>query len=136
MPFREYCDQDVTFNTLKCVSSKYNLVRVAMENLFEEVARKWDLERLYTDLAKVEGGELTITKKTLLCALLYGYSPAEIAKHWYQSSNSNSVRVTLSRDLYKPLRALMAQKLDVIPTMAWGKVSRLLAEAGYERLQV
>lgn len=124
------------FYTVKCVSSKYNLVKVAMESLFEEVARKWDLERLYTDLAEVEGRELTTTKKKLLCALLYGYSPAEIAKHLYQSSSSNSVRVTLSRDLYKLLRALMAQKLDATSTIAWGKVSRLLAEAGYERLQV
>jgi hypothetical protein len=104
------------------------------ENFFNEVARTWDLERLYADLAQIDGKELAATKKRLLCALLHGYSPAEIAQRLYQSSNSASVRVTLSRELYRPLKLLLSQKLGTTPEINWGRVNRFLTEAGYRRM--
>ncbi len=54
-----------------------------MENpneLFSQVAKYWDLETLYKDLASAKGKHLTPVEKLHLRGLLCGYSPSEIAE--------------------------------------------------------
>jgi len=91
---------------------------------FSEAYRNWDLERLYTDLASVSVKPLSRNGKRFLKGLLCGYRPAEIAQRCrYQGKNpSDTVRQTLSKEIYPSMKALLNRSEDV----EWGQVLRLL----------
>ncbi|GAB4289500.1 MAG: hypothetical protein Fur0025_23990 [Oscillatoriaceae cyanobacterium] len=101
---------------------------------FPEAAERWDLERLYADLAvaKEELGShprqgLTPTEKTHLRGLLCGYSPIEIAKILHKAPKG--VYADLAKTLYRYIEILMGN-----PFNSWSNIVPGLAEAGYRKL--
>lgn len=96
---------------------------------FSEAYSNWDVERLYTDLAGVSVKPLSPNAKRFLRGVLCGYSPAEIAeKCRYRGKNpSDTVRQTLSKEIYPSIKALLNRSEDV----EWGQVPRLLE--GYRK---
>lgn len=65
---------------------------------YKKASEVWDLERLFADLGKVRGSDLPETPKELLCLLLLGNSPKEIADKLKRSEGA--VRTELSKNLY------------------------------------
>lgn len=101
---------------------------------FTVSAKYWQLEKIYIDLADVKGKGLTPLEKTFLQGLLCGYSPAEIAASVYHDRNSNSVRVYLSKGLYKYIQELLLVKTGTpVPIRHWSSVTNLLSQAGYKK---
>lgn len=86
---------------------------------FAAAAQYWNLPQLYADLAIANAKELTSVQKKYLRALLLGYSPDYIAEKVH--SKANSVRVTLSKDVYPAIRQLCD-----IYSVQWGQVTTLL----------
>jgi Domain of unknown function (DUF4384) len=99
------------------------------EENFLQAEKDWDLPKLYADLASVNHKELTQTEKKYLRGLLLGYSPDEIAAKVSNrpDADSNSVRVTLARGVYKPIKGLFN-----LEEISWGRVRSLL-EAKYKK---
>lgn len=101
---------------------------------FTVSAKYWQLEKIYIDLAAVKGKGLTPLEKTFLQGLLCGYSPAEIAACVYRDRSSNSVRVYLSKGLYKYIQELLFMKSGAqVRIKHWGSVTNLLSQAGYKK---
>jgi predicted NACHT family NTPase/transcriptional regulator with XRE-family HTH domain len=105
-----------------------------IEEEFIEVARNWDLERLYADLetAKREWGVnkrwgLTTVEKQYLQGLLCGYSPDEIAAKL--GKDVRLVRVQLSNNLYRYVEKLLDRPPNSLEN--WRDIVIWLAEAGY-----
>ncbi len=94
----------------------------------------WQLEKLYLDLGTVKGKALTPLEKTFLQGLLCGHSPSEIAEKVYQNKNSNSVRVYLSKGIYKYIQEFLSKKYDrSIAIKNWSRITKLLEDAGYKK---
>lgn len=103
---------------------------------FAEAAERWDLERLYADLAvaKEELGShprqgLTPTEKTHLRGLLCGYSPLEIAKILHKSPKG--VYADLTKTLYRYIEIVTKRTFR-----AWKYIIPWLAEIGYRKLSL
>lgn len=103
--------------------------------LFEEAGAKWDLERLYQDLAAAKKTvaphkqpELTDVEKELLRGLLLGYSPVEIADQ--RCTVPNSVTVALSQGHYRYVEVLTGRDCKALES--WRDVAEWLQAAGYQ----
>ncbi len=94
-----------------------------------EAENAWDLERLYTDLAKAKGRTLSPTEKLYLCGLLSGYSPAEIAKKCHKSAGG--VKVYLSTTVYQYVKFLTNKENEKLEN--WTNIRKWLEEIGYKR---
>ena len=129
------------------------------DSLFAEAAHKWDLEKLFTDMAVAKGSfagkppkQLTFLEMLLLKGLLCGYKPSEIGanlpkrnksrKHSaitkQKEGNENKkndykwIYVYLSRGLYQYIKELLAAKMNqVIKIDNWTQIPILLEKAGY-----
>jgi DNA-binding CsgD family transcriptional regulator len=98
------------------------------DETFSEARERWDLDRLYRDLAAVNQPQrLTPSEKEYLRALLLGLGPSEIATILHRSANG--VGVALSH-LYQ----LVNQLLNLPPrTVRAMNVRYFLEQAGYLR---
>ncbi|HIK12186.1 MAG TPA: NACHT domain-containing protein [Oscillatoriaceae cyanobacterium M33_DOE_052] len=101
---------------------------------FAEAAERWDLDRLYADLAaaKEDVGShprqgLTSTEKTHLRGLLCGYSPVEMARILHKTPKG--LYADLAKTLYRYIEILTGN-----PFSSWNKIVPGLAEAGYRKL--
>ncbi|CAC5344350.1 MULTISPECIES: DUF4384 domain-containing protein [Planktothrix] len=95
------------------------IANIPDDQVFAEAAQYWNLPQLYADLAIANAKELTSVQKKYLRGLLLGYSPDYIADKVH--SQANSVRVTLSKDVYPAIRQLCD-----IDSVQWGQVTTLL----------
>lgn len=95
---------------------------------FAEVAKTWDLEGLYQDLASVKGKRLTPVEKMHLRGLLSGYSPAEIAQKLEKSIKG--VEVDLCNTLYPYVKNLVGRENCKVNN--WRNICEWLAESGYK----
>jgi hypothetical protein len=104
------------------------------EQLFQEAGLSWDLERLYVKLSEAKqlgtlsSARLTSVEKATLRGLLCNYSPKEIAAHLHWSLNS--LRVELTRGLYRYIETLTAHDLNTIKN--WRDIVRWLEETEYK----
>lgn len=104
---------------------------------YEEASKNWDIERLFSDLGKVKAEfsktakNLSDTEKQYLCLLLLRHSPQEIANTL--KVQTQTVRKTLSGNLYRYLNALLEQKAKEKKIKDWQDVARLLADEGYKQ---
>src|SRR6478672_10789188 len=73
---------------------------------FNEAEKYWELEVLYSDLARFKGRSLSKREKQWLRGLLLGYSPQEIKQATCGCSNSNALRPGLSR-MYSHIKGLI-----------------------------
>jgi len=94
-----------------------------------EAENAWDLECLYTDLAKAKGRTLSPTEKLYLRGLLSGYSPAEIAKKCHKSAGG--VKVYLSTTVYQYIKVLVNKENEKLEN--WTNIRKWLEEIGYKR---
>jgi len=109
---------------------------MSTDEIFSEAADRWDLERLYRDLAEAKRQcvprarkGLTEREKLYLRGLLCGCSPREIAKKLVLSSKG--VEVYVCKTLYPYLKQLPdvpSQKIE-----NWRTIDNLLEDAGYKR---
>lgn len=105
-----------------------------VESKFTVAEQTWNLEQLYSDLAKTKEKSLTAVEKSLLRGLLCGYSPAEIASIIYQNRSSSTVRVYLSNGLYKYIEEMLSfQTGSSVKIQNWSRVAQLLEKAGYKK---
>ncbi|WP_051319679.1 MULTISPECIES: DUF4384 domain-containing protein [Planktothrix] len=98
------------------------IANIPHDQYFAEVAQYWNLPQLYADLAIANGKELTSVQKKYLRGLLLGFSPQDIAAKVF--SSANSVRVTLSKDVYPAIKQLC----NIDQELQGGQVTTLLAE--------
>ncbi len=102
-------------------------------DLFKPAADLWDLERLYADLAKVNGEALTETEKLHLRGLLCGYSSATIAKKLHKSVRG--VQADISGTINQSVKELVNQTRPVSKRVKnlnnAGDIGELLEELGY-----
>jgi GTPase SAR1 family protein len=104
------------------------------DRLFQEAELSWDLERLYGKLTEakqignLKTARLTSVEKAVLRGLLCSYSPKEIATrlHWTLSS----LRVELTRGLYRYIETLTARDLNTIKN--WRDIVKWLEETEYK----
>jgi hypothetical protein len=108
----------------------YGVIAIMIKNTkeqFTKVAEKnWNLEKLYTDLAKAKGKNLTQVEKLHLCGLLCGFSPAEIAEK--RQKNAAGLSVDLSNTLYQYIKVILNQER----IENWRCICQWLEEAGYK----
>ncbi|MCL1467056.1 hypothetical protein [Argonema galeatum] len=104
------------------------------EAVFSEASTNWNLEKLYSDLACAERKSLTPLEKTFLRGLLCGYTPAEISERVYRKRDANSVRVSLSRGLYRYIEKLLDRPNNTTIKLSGKCIPHLLKEAGYKLL--
>ena len=98
------------------------IANIPDDQVFAEAAQYWNLPQLYRDLAIANGKELTSVQKKYLRGLLLGYSPQDIAREVF--STANSVRVTLSKDVYPAIKQLC----NIDQELQGGQVTTLLEE--------
>lgn len=94
------------------------------KELFPSRAYRWDLERLYSDLARVKHHQLSPTERLCLRGLLCGLDPKALAAIlcW----QPQGLQVNLSQGLYQYLETLTNQTVN-----NWGEVAVILDHAGY-----
>jgi GTPase SAR1 family protein len=102
---------------------------------FSQAATKWDLERLYTDLACAKREVvphrqlgLTAVEKTHLRGLLCGYRPAEIASRL--NKQTKGVEVDLCNTLYRYVETLTDRSTNTVES--WRDIVNWLEAAGYK----
>lgn len=104
------------------------------DRLFQEAQHNWDLERLYVKLSEVKQMstsrtvKFTQTEKAILRGLLCGCSPKQIAVHLHWTLNS--LRVELTRGIYRYVEALTDRDLNTITN--WRDIVRWLDETEYK----
>lgn len=104
------------------------------DQLFQEAGLNWDLEKLYLKLTQakqlntVRTAKLTAIEKAILRGLLCQYSPKEIAGHLHWTLNS--LRVELTRGLYRYIEILTARDLNTI--RSWRNIAQWLEDSGYK----
>ncbi|OIP68383.1 MAG: hypothetical protein AUK43_16105 [Oscillatoriales cyanobacterium CG2_30_40_61] len=98
------------------------IANIPDDQVFAEAAQYWNLPQLYRDLAIANAKELTSVQKKYLRGLLLGYSPQDIAAKVF--SSANSVRVTLSKDVYPAIKQLC--NIDPSQELQGGQVTTLL----------
>lgn len=102
--------------------------------LFIKAEQLWNLERLYSDLAKQKSTgrekktKLTSVEKAILRGLLCHYSPKEIANalHW----NYGSICVELTKGLYRYVEILTGRESNTLKN--WRDIPNWLEAAGYK----
>lgn len=103
------------------------------ENLlgYKEAAQFWNLPSLFTDLAEQKGKSLSDTEKELLCYLLLGNAPKDIAEK--RGGRERSVSVELSKKLYPLLKKLLGIEREEEKSQAVdrGKIIGDLMQRGY-----
>lgn len=105
--------------------------------LFQKAQSHWDLERLYLKLNEVKqthtsgSTQLTLTEKAILRGLLCGHSPQQISHHLHWTLNS--LRVELTRGLYRYIETLTGRDLNTIQN--WREIVQWLEETGYKTSQ-
>ncbi len=107
------------------------------DRLFQEAELSWDLAKLYLQLTQVKQlttsrtAKLTATEKAILRGFLCNCSPKEIASqlHW----KLNSLRVELTRGLYRYIETLTTHELNTIKN--WRDIAQWLEEEGYKTSQ-
>lgn len=99
-------------------------------NLFSEAENIWNINKLYSDLACAKGNSLTPREKEFLRGLLCGYRPMEICAK--VNVNANSLRVSLSRGLYRYIERLLSENCEKSVKVNATRIPLLLAEAGYK----
>ncbi len=104
-------------------------------NQFQQAADSWDLERLYADLATVNGEELTNTEKLHLRGLLCGYNSSTLAEKLYKSPGG--LRSEVSKHVNRHVKDLVNQsslrpkkKLEKLKS---GEILKWLEELGYKK---
>lgn len=104
-------------------------------NQFQQAADSWDLERLYADLATVNGEELTHTEKLHLRGLLCGYNSSTLAEKLYKSPGG--LRSEVSKHVNRHVKDLVNQsslrpkkKLEKLKS---GEILKWLEELGYKK---
>jgi len=100
-----------------------------LKETFPKAEKFWDLERLYTNLAKAKRKPLTPIEKTHLCGLLCGYSPTEIAEKLYK--DVGGVNVNLSNTIYQYVKDAVGKSDKRIDN--WRNIVLWLEEAGYKK---
>ncbi len=107
----------------------------ANKALFPEAQTRWNLEKLYADLAiaKQEVAPhkqptLTKTEREMLRGLLCRYSPAAIAAERFTAPKT--VEVSLSNTIYRYVETLTQRDLNTLES--WRDVADWLAAAGYQ----
>ncbi|MCC3419864.1 MAG: helix-turn-helix domain-containing protein [Microcoleus sp. PH2017_29_MFU_D_A] len=95
---------------------------------FTQVAKHWDLETLYADLASAKGKRLTPMEKRHLRGLLCGYSPSEIAEKLQKTPKG--VETDLCATLYKYVKSLVGKGSAKIEN--WRNIAEWLEDAGYK----
>jgi tetratricopeptide (TPR) repeat protein len=98
----------------------------SLEALFPEASQRWDLERLYAELATVKQNKLTPTEKVCLRGLLCGVNPKDIAATLHRGRNG--LGVELSRGLYQYVGAIANERVK-----NWRDVLAILEQAGYRQ---
>ncbi len=93
---------------------------------FAQAEKNWDLDRLYTDLAKAKGKNLTQVEKLHLCGLLCGFSPAEIAEQ--RQKNAAGLSVDLSNTVYQYIKVVLNKE----QIENWRNICQWLEAAGYK----
>lgn len=134
----------MVINAYKCVAEHTFVLSVYFEGivevmkfedqLFQEAELSWNLEKLYAKLTQakqlntVKTAKLTQTEKAILRGLLCNSSPQEIATnlHW----SLNSLRVELTRGLYRYIETLTNHELNTIKN--WRNIVKWLEETGYK----
>ena len=103
---------------------------------FAEAAQRWDLERLYADLAEAKKvwapykrTGLTNTEREHLRGLLCGYSPREIAQRLHKQPNT--VEEALSETLYRYVETAIARPENSLNH--WREILSWLETAGYKK---
>ncbi|XWK86428.1 MAG: NB-ARC domain-containing protein [Phormidium sp.] len=100
------------------------------DNFFSEAENFWNLNKLYSDLACAKRNSLTRREKEFLRGLLCGYTPVEICAK--VNVNANSLRVSLSRGLYRYIEKLLSENCEKFVKVNATRIPHLLAEAGYK----
>jgi len=101
-----------------------------LDKPFQEASDNWDLERLYRDLSKVKGKNLSPIEKLHLKGLLTGHSPSSIATELKKSPNGTEV--DLSNTVYRYVKGLLNDENPRIEN--WRNISEHLRELGYAKL--
>ncbi|MGF1522721.1 MAG: NB-ARC domain-containing protein [Leptolyngbyaceae cyanobacterium] len=103
--------------------------------LFEQAGERWDLARLYGDLATAKAQvmphkrpELTEVEQVRLRGLLLGHSPAAIAEQQY--ATPRTVEVALSQGLYRYVEVLTGRDRNTLES--WRDIADWLEAAGYQ----
>ncbi len=126
-----------TYVYFKCLFPRVFEVMKFEDQLFQEAGVNWDLEKLYLKLTQAKqlhtfsSAQLTAIEKAILRGLLCNYSPKDIAKHLHWALNS--LRVELTRGLYRYVETLTAHDLNAIKS--WRNIAQWLEAAGYKILQ-
>jgi hypothetical protein len=102
--------------------------------LFQEAAGSWNLEKLYLDLTQVKRiitnkeAQLSPIEKAILRGLLCYCSPKQIATelHWAYGS----LATELTRGLYRYVETLTAREANTLKN--WRDIAQWLEEAGYK----
>ena len=103
------------------------------------MSERWDLDRLYGDLAAAKAQvmphkrpELTEVEQVRLRGLLLGCSPVEIAEQQY--ATTRTVEVALSQGLYRYVEVLTGRDRNTLES--WRDIADWLEAAGYQSSQV
>lgn len=99
-------------------------------SLFTEAEPVWDLEKLYSDLEKINHKPLKPFEKACLRGLLCRYRPGQLAFKF--SWTSGALRVELNKGLYRYIEELTGHASN---TLKWEIVGDWLAEKGYKKLE-
>jgi len=107
--------------------------RNASEDITAVANSYWNLERLYADLAQVNGKKpLSPSEQKDLRALLLGYSPDNIAETL--GIRPDTVRGRLSSNLYPLIKDLVLTKTgEVVKKMDYTQIPGLLRSLWYDR---
>ncbi|MBE9032765.1 AAA family ATPase [filamentous cyanobacterium LEGE 11480] len=104
------------------------------DQLFLEAGNRWNLEKLYGDLATAKQAVtphkkpgLTAIEQARTRGLLLGYSPAEIAQIQY--ATAKTVEVALSQTLYRYVEVVVGRDRNSLS--GWRDVADWLQQAGY-----
>lgn len=101
---------------------------IKKDQLFNHAERMWDLKRLYADLAKIKGKDLTPGEKLHLRGLLCGCSPADLAEQL--NKNLNGLEADLCNTVYSYVKKLL-NKSNVDN---WRNISEWLENSGYRAM--
>ncbi|MCT7973637.1 DUF1822 family protein [Laspinema olomoucense] len=110
-----------------------------IKQIASKAAREWDLEKLSQDLRDAKtffenfDTPKFLTSKQLekLYGLLSCYSPLQLSK--ILNITEGSLRVTLTRTVYRYIETLVYQKTEKKILITWEIIPRVLEDLGYKR---
>lgn len=102
---------------------------------WNEADKTWDLIRLYQDLGRTKGRNLTELQKAKLRGALCNVSLKDVAEQL--NRGLKGLRTDLSTGLYRFVQELLwNQGIEHEGKVYWQQIPRLLAQAGYNRQSV